>query len=94
MTLNQVVIKHIGRYLCTPLINNTLNFRNQSLDTNIAKDGSLLYSPNARSMPIPIANRTRSLDRYSSSETNLNVSPFHHDQFSRPGSAPGLMYGN
>ena len=58
------------------------------------RDSRLALSPNTRSLPIPIAQRTCSLDRYSSSETNLNTSPYYHDQFSRPGSAPGLMYGN
>lgn len=57
------------------------------------KDGRFVSSPGARSLPVPITNRTRSLDRYSSSETNLNCSPYYQDQFSRPGSAPGLMYG-
>lgn len=50
--------------------------------------------PNARSLPIPIGNRSAcGLDRYSSSETNLNASQYFEDQFSRPGSAPGVMYG-
>lgn len=57
------------------------------------QDERFVNPPGARSLPVPITNRTRSLDRYSSSETNLNCSPYYLDQFSRPGSAPGLMYG-
>lgn len=57
------------------------------------RESHLSVSQNARSHPIPIVTRTRSLDRYSNSDTNLNASPYFQDQFSRPGSAPGLMYG-